>query len=52
MNSGRESGLIKLDSKDKIKIKNMLKKEYFNLDEKWINSNHPYSEKIMTNLKL
>ena len=52
LNQGRESGLIRLDSKDKIKIKAMLKREYFNLDEKWIHSTNPYSEKIMTNLKI
>ena len=46
------SGLIKLDSKDKLKIKNILKREYFNSDEKWINSNNPSSEIILTNLKI
>ena len=47
-----QSGLIKLDNKDKIKIKNILKREYFNNDEKWINSNNPNSEKILTNLSI
>ena len=51
-NQESESGLIKLDNKDKVKIQNMLKREYFNLDEKWINSNNPYSEKILSNLKI
>ena len=51
-NQESQSGLIKLDSKDKIKIKNMLKREYFNNDEKWINSNNPNSEKILTNLAI
>ncbi len=46
------SGLIKLDNKDKIKIKNILKREFFNNDEKWINSNNPNSEKILTNLAI
>ena len=52
LNQESESGLIKLDNKDKLKIKNMLKREYFNLDEKWVNSNNIFSEKIMTNLKI
>ena len=47
-----ESGLIKLDNRDKTKIKNILKREYFNNDEKWINSNNPFSENILTNLKI
>ena len=47
-----ESGLIKLDNRDKTKIKNILKREYFNDDEKWINSNNPFSENILTNLKI
>ena len=47
-----QSGLIKLDNKDKIKIKNILKREYFNNDEKWIKSNNPNSEKILTNLAI
>ena len=51
-NQESQSGLIKLDSRDKIKIKNMLKREYFNNDEKWINSNNPNSEKILTNLAI
>ena len=46
------SGLIKLDNKDKIKIKNILKREFFNNDEKWINSNNPNNEKILTNLAI
>ena len=49
---GQTSGLIKLDNKDKIKIKNILKREFFNNDEKWINSNNPNSEKILTNLAI
>ena len=52
MNEEIESGLIKLDNKDKIKIQNILKREYFNSDEKWVNSNNPFSEKIMSNLKI
>ena len=52
LNQEIESGLIKLDNKDKLKIENMLKREYFNLDEKWIKSTNPFSEKIMTNLKV
>ena len=52
LNQETESGLIKIDCKDKIKIKNILKREYFNFDEKWINSTNPYSEKILTNLKI
>ena len=51
-NNENQSGLIKLDNKDKIKIKNILKREYFNNDEKWINSNNPNSEKILTNLSI
>ena len=47
-----ESGLIKLDNRDKTKIKNILKREYFNDDKKWINSNNPFSENILTNLKM
>jgi len=47
-----ESGLIKLDNRDKTKIKNILKREYFNDDKKWINSNNPFSENILTNLKI
>ena len=47
-----ESGLIKLDNRDKTKIKNILKREYFNDDGKWINSNNPFSENILTNLKI
>jgi len=46
------SGLIKLGNKDKIKIKNILKREFFNNDEKWINSNNPNNEKILTNLAI
>ena len=49
---GQTSGLIKLDNKDKIKIKNILKREFFNNDEKWINSNNPNNEKILTNLAI
>ena len=52
LNQETESGLIKLDCKDKLKIKNILKREYFNLDEKWIHSTNPNSEKILTNLKI
>ena len=52
VNKQVESGLIKLDNKDKIKIQNILKREYFNFDEKWINSNNPFSEKILSNLKI
>ena len=52
VNKQVESGLIKLDNKDKIKIQNILKREYFNLDEKWINSNNPFNEKILSNLKI
>ena len=51
-NSQETNGLIKLDTKDKLKIKNILKREYFNSDEKWINSNNPYNENILTNLKI
>ena len=51
-NQESESGLIKLDSRDKTKINNILKREYFNDDEKWINSNNPFSENILTNLKI
>ena len=51
-NKESESGLIKLDNKDKIKIKNILKREYFNSDENWINSNNPYSDRILANLKI
>ena len=51
-NQESESGLIKLDNRDKTKIKNMLKREYFNEDKKWINSNNPFSERILTNLKI
>ena len=40
------------NNKDKTKIKNILKREYFNNDEKWINSNNPNSEKILTNLTI
>ena len=47
-----ESGLIKLDNRDKTKIKNILKREFFNDDGKWINSNNPFSENILTNLKI
>ena len=52
LNQEIESGLIKLDNKDILKIENMLKREYFNLDEKWIKSTNIFSEKIMTNLKI
>ena len=51
-NQESQSGLIKLNNKDKTKIKNILKREYFNNDEKWINSNNPNSEKILTNLTI
>ena len=51
-NQESQSGLIKLNNKDKIKIRNILKREYFNNDENWINSNNPYSEKILTNLTI
>ena len=51
-NQESQSGLIQLNSKDKIKIKNLLKKEYFNNDEKWIKSNNPNNEKLLTNLTI
>ena len=51
-NQESQSGLIKLNNRDKIKIQNMLKREYFNNDEKWIKSNNPNSEKILTNLTI
>ena len=51
-NKESESGLIKLDNKDKIKINNILKREYFISDENWINSNNPNSDKILANLKI
>jgi meiotic recombination protein SPO11 len=51
-NQESESGLIKLDNKDKLKIKNILKREYFNSDDNWINSNNLYSDKILANLKI
>ena len=51
-NESQMSGLIKLDNKDKMKIKNILKREYFNNNEKWINSNNPYNENILTNLTI
>ena len=52
MKESQTSGLIKLDNKDKTKIKNILRREYFNNDEKWINSNNPNNEKILTNLAI
>ena len=51
-NQESQSGLIKLDSQDKVKINNILKREYFNNDEKWINSTNPNNEIILTNLTI
>ena len=51
-NESQTSGLIKLNNKDKLKIKNILKREYFNNNENWINSHNPNNEIILTNLAI
>ena len=51
-NESQTSGLIKLNNKDKLKIKNILKREYFNNNENWINSHNPNNERILTNLAI